>query len=367
MEELMNLQNLEYKNKTKNSFNALSPYIGKMRLDLAEYLIKEYAKEGGIIYDPFVGAGTILLEGWTLGYEVIGTDLNYYAYILSMGKLNPYKTLEEAESVLWRYKRLAEKKAATLDIDLIPDWVKSFYDKNTLKEICSWVYYLKRNKEWFILSCLMGILHHQRPGFLSYPASHGTPYLRDKKYPMEEYPEMYQYKNVYEKLYSKVKRSYKNVPKLDYTLSRRVFHKDATMFYLKNEHISTIITSPPYMKSLTYARDNRLRLWFLGESDWVSLDKRISPNRDTFIEMMKKCLKRWYQFQQKGDKCIIVIGDINIPYKNEKCSLANVLVDISKKYYICKEMFEDPIPEAKKVVKGSTHIKREIILVFERS
>ena len=364
--EKMELKNLKFEDTVVNSINSLSPYIGKMRIELAKYLIEHYSPTGSIIYDPFAGSGTVLLEGWALGYEVVGNDLNYYAYVLSMGKLNPYKTLEEAEKNLLKYKKLSECKSKTIDITNIPEWVKSFYDEKTLKEINSWVFYLKRNKEWFFLSCLMGILHHQRPGFLSYPASHGAPYLRSKKYPIDSYPDMYKYKNVYEKLLNKVKRSYKNVPQLDYTLSRRMFNKDTTNIRFKNEHFSTIITSPPYMKSLTYARDNRLRLWFLGEEDWITLDKRISPEKSTFIELMRTCFKKWAKLQEAGDKCIVVIGDISITYNDKKVSLSEVLIDISKKHYTCIETFCDPIPESKKTVKGSTRIKQEIIVVLER-
>lgn len=362
----MEVKKLEVEDKVENSINSLSPYIGKMRIELAKYLIERYSVEGSIIYDPFAGSGTVLLEGWALGREVVGNDLNYYAYVLSMGKLNPYETLEEVEKKLLKYKKLAECRVKTQDINNIPEWVKSFYHEQTLKEICSWVFYLKRNKEWFLLSCLMGILHHQRPGFLSYPASHGAPYLRSEKYPIESYPEMYKYKNVYEKLYSKAKRSYKNVPDLNYKLSRKMYNKDATTIRLKDEHFSTIITSPPYMKSLTYARDNRLRLWFLGEEDWITLDKRISPEKNTFIETMQKCFKKWAKLQVSGDKCIVVIGDISIFYNKKKVSLSEVLTDISKKYYTCVETFYDPIPEARKVVKGNARIKQEIIVVLER-
>lgn len=362
----MDLQNLKFENKVENSINSLSPYIGKMRLELAKYLIENYAEKGSVIYDPFAGSGTVLLEGWVLGHEVVGNDLNYYAYVLSLGKLNPYNTFEEAEKNLLKYKRLAEKRAKSQDVTNIPEWVKCFFDENTLKEICCWVFYLKRNKEWFLLSCLMGILHHQRPGFLSYPASHGAPYLRSKKYPIESYPEMYKYKNVYEKLYNKVKRSYKNTPEFNYELSRKMFNKDATTLQFKGEHFSTIITSPPYMKSLTYARDNRLRLWFLGEDDWVTLDKKISPEKNTFIEMMQRCFKKWARLQETGDKCIIVIGDIKITHNKSKVSLSDILIDISRKYYTCTEKFSDPIPEARKVVKGNNRIKQEIIIAFER-
>ena len=365
-EEKMDILSLGEMESYQNSLNALSPYVGKMRPNLARYLIKKYSNDGDTIYDPFAGSGTVLLGGWVLGHTVIGHDLNYYAYILTLGKLNPIEDFKDAERKLIKYKRLAEKKAKTYKIDDIPEWVKSFYDHETLKEICCWIYYLKQKKEWFLLSCLLGILHHQRPGFLSYPSSHGAPYLRTSKYPETLYPEMYQYKNVYEKLYRKVKRSYSHIPHLDYTVPRKVMLKDATKVSMNNQHYSTIITSPPYMKSLTYARDNRLRLWFLGVCDWIELDKRISPEKNMFINTMKKCFKKWAKVQHTGDKCIIVIGDIFVKYGKGRVSLSDVMIDLSKRYYKCLEIYQDPIPQIKKVVKGNTNIKREIIIVLER-
>lgn len=352
--------------KSVNSINTLSPYVGKMRQELAKYLIENYAKEAGYIYDPFAGSGTVLLEGWCQGYNVIGTDLNYYAYVLSMGKLHPYSDENTAQQVLSKYKDKAEKKALQYNISDIPVWVKEFFCEETLKEIASWTYYFKKNKEWFLLSCLLGILHHQRPGFLSYPSSHGAPYLRCSKYPKDEFPEMYAYKNVYEKLSAKIHRSYKNTPFFDFSLHREIHNKDTTKIKLQQTYISTIITSPPYMKSLTYARDNRLRLWFLGIDDWTTLDKKISPNKIVFTEMMKKCFKLWGDVQKQGDKCVIVIGDINISYNSANIPLSDLLVNISSPNYKLIEAYQDPIPESKKVVKGNNSIKREIIVVLER-
>lgn len=363
----MIIKNIIYENKANNSINSLSPYIGKMRLDLADYLISKYVPKNGVIYDPFMGSGTVMLQGWSLGLSVVGSDLNYYAYVLTQGKLNPYVSYDKAESKLKKYKSLAEKKAKTISTESIPEWVKEFYHDDTLKEICAWVYYLKKNNEWFLLANLLGILHHQRPGFLSYPASHGAPYLRSKKYPADKFPSMYEYKNVYEKLQKKVKRSYKSVPEFDFDIKRNAIYGDATKIHLKKYNISTIITSPPYMKALTYARDNRLRLWFLGEDNWKQLDKRISPEKNTFIEMMGKCFNKWARIQSSGDKCIMVIGDITVNYNHAKRSLSEILIELSKKYYTLVEAFSDPIPETKKVVKGNSRIKKEIILVFERN
>ncbi len=363
----MNIKNIKYNNEVNNSINSLSPYIGKMRIDLADYLINKYTPKDGVIYDPFMGSGTVLLQGWSLGYSVVGSDLNYYAYVLTKGKLNPYVSFDAADIQLKKYKYFAERKAKTFDLESVPEWVKQFYNEDTLKEICAWVYYLKKNNEWFLLANLLGILHHQRPGFLSYPASHGAPYLRSKKYPADKFPEMYEYKNVYDRLQKKVKRSYKTVPELDFEIERNAIIGDATKIHLKKYNISTIITSPPYMKALTYARDNRLRLWFLGENDWKQLDKKISPEKNTFIEMMEKCFNKWARIQSSGDKCIMVIGDIMVNHNHTKRSLSELLIELSKKHYTLIESFSDPIPETKKVVKGNSRIKEEIILVFERN
>jgi hypothetical protein len=51
----------------------------------------------------------------------------------------------------------------------------------------------------------LGILHHVRPGFLSYPSSHLVPYLRKMKYPPEQFADMYAYRDVRSRLIAKVK------------------------------------------------------------------------------------------------------------------------------------------------------------------
>ena len=60
----------------------------------------------------------------------------------------------------------------------------------------------------------------------------------------------------------------------------------------------------------------------------------------------------------------MVIGDITVNYNHARRSLSEILIELSKKYYTLVEAFSDPIPETKKVVKGNSRIKKEIILVF---
>jgi len=352
--------------KTKNSLHSLSPYVGKIRSDLTKHLIDNYALKNEYICDPFYGSGTVLLEGWEKGYNVVGSDLNLYAYTLSMGKLNPLTSLDIAEKKLIKYNNTIMRLKNNVSEANIPNWVKDFFHRETLKEICMWFMVLQQNKEHFLLSCLLGILHHQRPGFLSFPSSHGAPYLRMGKYPKTQFPEMYEYRNVYNRLIKKIQRAYKDIPNLNFSLSREVHLGDSTKINLSRRRIATIITSPPYMKSLTYARDNRLRLWFLGLEDWAELDKSISPAPEQFIKMMKDSFFKWSYLQAKNDKCIIIVGDIPISLSSSKTPLPSAICEIAKQHYRLISAYEDPIQEGKKTVKGNNTIKREIILILER-
>src|SRR5205814_1222780 len=148
-----------------------------------------------------------------------------------------------------------------------PAWVKQFFHRRTLIEAKILADLLRRDSQWFLLASLLGILHHQRPGFLSFPSSHTVPYLRLKKFPPSRFPELYAYRSLSDRLEAKVRRAFRRVPTLDFDITRRCYFANAGKL-IPPEPVDAIITSPPYMRLLDYARDNRLRLWFLGVEDW---------------------------------------------------------------------------------------------------
>jgi len=359
---------LYLKNKyIKSSLHTIAPYVGKLRPEVVSMLIDKYSSINHTIYDPFCGSGTVPLEAWIKGRDAIGVDLNYYAFVLTKAKLFPYQSLDVALKHLNKISTLVDSIKNKVNMKNIPKWVSCFFHQKTIKEIMIWMNILLTKKDFFLISCLLGILHHQRPGFLSFPSSHGAPYLRSELYPIIEYPEMYEYRNVYERLYKKVVRTYKAMPTLDFSIKRKVFYRDtqkkSNAEMLNN---STIITSPPYMKSLTYARDNRLRLWFLGHPNWEQLDKRISVAKLAFSNLMRNCFKSWSDFQNKGNYCILVVGDIMFDI-TKKQSIPDLIRTHAKECnYTLINTFDYPINIERKVVKTSSQIKTEKICVFQR-
>jgi len=283
-----------------------------MKSTMARSLVEQFSKPGDTIYDPFCGAGTVALEAWMAGRAVLAGDLSPYAWVLSKAKLQPPRSLSDAVSRFDRSWAVAKGERDRIDLRRVPKWVRQFYNRETLRETLALGNVLLRRREWYVLACLLGILHHWRPGFLSFPASHTVPHLMGKRYPRSAYPQNYAYRETYPRVLAKIRRSFARVPKVDRQLRRRVTQSDATALAPKRltTSPSAIITSPPYMNSLSYARDNRLRLWFLGVRDYRSLELALSPRRQRFLETMRKLLRIWADILPAGAPCVLVLGTV---------------------------------------------------------
>lgn len=189
----------------------------------------------------------------------------------------------------------------------MPVWVRQFFHPETLRSALAFRDACVDQSDDFLLACLLGILHHQRPGFLSYPSSHLVPYLRDRKYPQRAFPEMYEERDVFVRLQAKVRRTYRRSPGA-YTESRRVFDIDAREFP-RVRGIKAVITSPPYMNELDYVRDNRLRLWFIERSLPEGLEL-VGRNREqAFTALLRTVCVRLAPVIEHGGHIILVVGD----------------------------------------------------------
>src|ERR1019366_5343308 len=196
---------------TECSLHQLAPYIGKLKSSIARELIHAYSSVDDLIADPFSGAGTVPLEALLARRRVFAADVSPYGGLLTAAKTSPPKTLDAA---LLEAERLLAACSSHPPPDLrsVPSWVRCYFHPRTLKEVLSFALVCQREKSPFNLACLLGILHHQRPGFLSYPRRHRVPYLRAKKVPRSQFPEMYAYRPLRPRLLAKITRAYKRAP-----------------------------------------------------------------------------------------------------------------------------------------------------------
>jgi tRNA G10 N-methylase Trm11 len=352
--------------QSESTIHQLSPYIGKTKSSMARSLVIEFTRKDSVTYDPFSGCGTFAFEAWRAGRRVIANDLSPYASLLTRSKLFPYATLASALRDFDRMAAAVARLRKRPDLRAVPLWVRKFFQTETLREVIMWTKVLRRESRWFLLACLMGILHHQRPGFLSFPSSHTVPYLRLKRFPRSRYPKLYTYRSVEDRLRAKIERAFRRMPKLDFTLSRRCYATGADTLRL-SKPVRTILSSPPYMRQLDYGRDNRLRLWFLGCDDWQSLDEAVSPGEQEFLDLMGRCLRRWRSVLEPNGYCVLVIGDSCS--RENRTNLPRLVADIATKKagYTLVKQHTDKIPNERRVRRGFSGSVSETILVLRNS
>lgn len=358
-------------NARESSMHQLAPYVGKLKSGMVRVLIELYSRPGDVVLDPFCGAGVVPLESVIMGRHAMANDLSPYAYVITRGKLSaPFTKLEalrEAEEAL----REIESRSRTTNIDKVPDWVRKFFHHDTLKEVVTAFEVLKERQAYFLLACLLGILHHVRPGFLSYPASHLTPYLRVKKYPPQEFPEMYSYRDLRSRLLAKVARAYRRTgfTRLRNQVTWQVSQENTMNLSQPSDSVDAIISSPPYFGALDYARDNRLRLWFLGVSDWKELDRSLTANDQVYVPQMRQCLVQMNRVLKDGAHCVLVLGDVerNGVSKNTAQIISELAQDASDGHLVQRLIYTDEIPDVRRSRRKTRTTKYERILVMQKT
>lgn len=356
-------------NGRESSLHQLSPYVGKLKSGMAKVLIQVYSHPGEIVLDPFAGSGVVPLEVVLAGRVAWANDLSPYAYVLTRGKLetpdNEAIAIARAESLLYQI----EQQSRSVNLSQIPQWVRNFFHPDTLSEIMSAFAVLTTQDRYFLIACLLGILHHIRPGFLSYPASHLVPYLRQKKYPPEEFPEMYQYRDVRSRLLAKVKRAYRHAQIPDNWPNRQyqIWQTNAMNLPIADESVDSIISSPPYFGALDYARDNRLRLWFLGCENWKELDAQLTAKNKVYLPQMSACLQEMARVLKPGRYCVLVLGDVERNGKTRRTAeiLANLAVENTGDFVV-EHIYDDPIPDERRSRRGTKTTKFDRILVMRK-
>ncbi len=87
---------------TKEYTHGIHPYPAMMIPQVARRLILEYGRPRGILFDPYCGTGTTLLEAFLVGSESVGTDLNPLARLIAKVKTTPID-INQLDLALERY------------------------------------------------------------------------------------------------------------------------------------------------------------------------------------------------------------------------------------------------------------------------
>jgi len=303
--------------------HSLCSYLGAFPPSLAKYFIKYFTDEGDLVYDPFSGRGTTILESRLLGRQSVGSDLNPIALALSRAKsthLSEQEILQRIEELREDYDYalfLPEAQAQSDEIHLI-------YHPRTLAELC----YLKAvliesddPNDQFIVGAILGIMHggvrkDGSSGYLSISMPNTFSMSPDYVRRFVQTNELSRaYRNVFDNLIQKVERTFKkhSSPKQESVIcecdAKQITQSTKLQNYLGK--VDLLLTSPPYLGIVNYAKQNWIRSWFL-DSNPNEISERLDDdlNINEWVKFSKSAMHECKKMLAPDGVAIFVIGDV---------------------------------------------------------
>ncbi|MBE7411700.1 MAG: site-specific DNA-methyltransferase [Leptospiraceae bacterium] len=320
-------------------------YRASFKPELPSFFMNKYLnKKKSIVLDPFGGRGTTCIQANLEGHFGIHNDINPVSNFLAESRKN-IPSISDLEKTLNKLNLKTKTTEESNDEDML-----HFFHKDTLNEIKNLKkIFIKDNSpeiKYIILTALSR-LHGHSPGFFSvytFPQISIEPKSQEKNnIKRNQKPE---YREVKPRIYSKMKRDLsKPLPPFyhEFSANNLYLNQSATnISLLKDSSVDLIITSPPFLDKVDYAKDNWMRKWFLGlqEEPRISIFKNLSEwNKfisDVFKESSRVLKKNSYIVMEVGE---VQKGNNQISLEKEIIQNAKDTSLYWKKTYINSQKF----------------------------
>jgi len=318
-------------------------YPAKFIPQIVSRLAAKYTKEGDLIVDPFGGCGTTLVESKIMGRPSVGVDINPVAVLITKAKITPIdpQKIEKAFAILKArldtYSKDTKVKAP--EHERIDYWFKP-EEKRKLAFIFAEISKLKDQdiRDFFycgfsniLKNCSIWLQKSNKP-------------TRDlNKKPSDPIPTFY--KQIKMMMRGNTQFYELSKEKNHLEIPSQVYCTDARTIPVKDNSVSLIVTSPPYVTSYEYADLHQLTaLWleytkdlsnfrkrFIGTSchnkkslvlnselaekirnELLKKNKKIAEEVSTYFSEMNQVFVEMKRMLKKGGKTCIVIGNTSL-------------------------------------------------------
>ena len=346
MKELPYRQEPYSKKNWGNPNHSLCSYQGKLKPSIANFLGPTFVPPPGRVLDPFPGVGTIPFEAALNGKQSFGIDISPLAYFVSSAKVSNCDP-EICKNIITQLKEFI------LNNQLSDGYIEEnskfgynktlgeYYEKNTFKEILSARQFFQQNppqspEAFMVISCLLHILHGNRPYALSRKSHPIVPYA-----PSGDFV----YKSLIEKVTEKVTKSL-GFEKPKKFIQGRIFLGDSTLRWDDSiSNLDAVITSPPFFDSTKFYMANWIRLWFTGwnEDSFYSepmkyVDEKQKNNFDVYNSIFENAKERL----KTGGYVVMHLG------KSKKCDMGEILQRKALYYFNKARLYTEDVSQCEK-------------------
>ena len=315
----------------------LHPYMGKFIPQLVEIFLRKYQPK--LVYDPFCGSGTTLVEANVLGIDSIGTDISVFNTLLSKVKTDEYdiNLLEsEVEDILKRFYNYKTKFSKDDKVNKLftikNEYINNWFAPNTQKELLAFRRLIKDYKYQDLLKIILSrsarsarMVTHYDLDFSKKPQK--EPYYCFKHgRTCKPVDEAYKFLSRYTidtldriKKYSKIRTKAKVI----------INHDDSRDVELP-KNIDMVFTSPPYIGLIDYHEQHKYAYELLGLKN--NETREIGPAKNGQSEQAKKdyikgindVFMHTRKYMAKDALLIIVVNDKYGLYKAEDAGFKSI-------------------------------------------
>ena len=314
---------------------------------LVDIILEDYKDKDIVVYEPFAGCGTTLVECQKLGFRSIGNESQELMCNVIHAKLNWIITKQQytrAKNIIKKYveenKRIADTAAKFHPL------LVTLYDEPSLRELYCIRDGIKRlrNKDvqLFFYLALSQTLHKAAIHPIAVPYISRSTFLSDSGKAWEKF------QRISEQMYSDIQQ----MPHHEQLAT--VYNWDSR---LKNENVAEAscglcITSPPYLNNLDYGEVSKVHSHFFEMTyDWNDITEKVRRKlvtgatthyRDTDFVMEEFAQKEFAQHNPDTmGKLVELYGRIkeNAKQRKGKKSFHILMMHyFEDMYYVLKEM-----------------------------
>jgi hypothetical protein len=286
-------------------------YRACFKPQLPEFFIRRLTRPGEGVYDPFMGRGTTPVQAGLMGRQPIGNDVNPLSILFSRPRLEPPAITEVAQ-------RLDE---VTWDLGSAdhPELL-AFYSPRTFGHICALRNWFierapldgtpDRVDDWIRMVAINRLTGHS-PGFFSVytlPPNQAVSVQSQLKI-NERLGQTPPDRDVRKLILRKTASLLSDGPMPSHPKSLLTTGPAQLTPAIPTGSVQLVVTSPPFLDVVEYAKDNWLRTWFAG-IDVTSVGIAHHKNQATWQNMVRDTLVELARVVHPGGHVAFEVGEV---------------------------------------------------------
>lgn len=293
-------------------------YRACFKPQLPRFFIERLTREGDVVYDPFSGRGTTVIEAGLLGRNVVANDINPLSWIMSGPRFFP----PEREEVARRLTEIPPKNTrAGIDLSM-------FYHLATEQELVALREYLLDQKaqgtddtidRWIAMVATNRLTGHSGGFFSVYTlppnqavSAESQRRINQKRNQAPEYRDTHRLilQKTQSLLFGLTENEKNNLNRAGMTA--RFFCGEAGHTPgIRSGSVRLTVTSPPFLDIVQYRDDNWLRCWFNG-LDGEAIGKKITMARTIsgWESVMGRVFFELYRITAPGGYVAFEVGEV---------------------------------------------------------